>query len=422
MTERSNQNAISVDLADDGDDGDVSGPSSARPLATSLDQKEDIAQDEYEVAFSRLLGRGVRAFAFWKGRVALYAILQALGVGAGDEVLIAGFTCVVVPNAVRFAGATPVYADIAPGSYNLDPASAERTITPRTRAMIVQHTLGLPAELDELLALAEQHNLVVIEDCAHTLGSRYRGKHMGMFGDAAFFSSQWSKPYTTGLGGIAITRNPDLAMRLAKVQQAFAMPTANAQRRLSLQYQLYQRFFSPQLYWFAQGMLRRAGRMGLAVGSSDAIELGGSMSADHRWRMARAQRLAGLRQLEGVPAGINHRRMLATHYDARLGAAGWPIAARDEETVLLRYPVLMRNKQRLLHAARHARIELGSWFETPLHPMPLSEHAKFGYAPGQCPNAEATAERIVNLPLHGRVTVDEADRVLNFLLKHADRP
>ena len=169
MTERSRQNAISVDLADDGDD-DVSGPSSARPLATSFDQKEDIAQDEYEAAFSRLLGPDVRAFAFWKGRVALYAILRALGVGAGDEVLIAGFTCVVVPNAVRFAGATPVYADIAPGSYNLDPASAERTITPRTRAMIVQHTLGLPAELDELLALAEQHNLVVIEDCAHTLG------------------------------------------------------------------------------------------------------------------------------------------------------------------------------------------------------------------------------------------------------------
>lgn len=420
MTERSNQNAISVDLADD---GDVSGPSSALPLATSLDQKEDIAQDEYEAAFSRLLGPDVRAFAFWKGRVALYAILQALGVGTGDEVLIAGFTCVVVPNAVRFAGAMPVYADIAPGSYNLDPASAECAITPRTRAMIVQHTLGLTAELDELLALAEQHNLAIIEDCAHALGSRYRGKHVGMFGDAAFFSSQWSKPYTTGLGGIAITRNPDLAMRLAKVQQAFAMPTANAQRRLSLQYQLYQRFFSPQLYWFAQGMLRRAGRMGVAVGSSDAIELGGSMSADHRWRMARPQRLAGLRQLESMSAGINHRRMLATRYDACLDAAGWPTAARDEETVLLRYPVLMRNKQRLLHAARHARIELGSWFETPLHPIPLSEHATFGYAPGQCPNAEATAERIVNLPLHGRVTVDEADRVLNFLLKHvADRP
>ena len=110
------------------------------------------SRNAYEQAFSGMFGPDVRSFAFWKGRVALYAILQALGVGAGDEVLIAGFTCVVVPNAVRFLGAQPVYADISIGSYNLDPASAAQAITPRTRAMIVQHTLGIPAPLEELLA------------------------------------------------------------------------------------------------------------------------------------------------------------------------------------------------------------------------------------------------------------------------------
>ena len=135
-----------------------------------------------------MLGPDVRSFAFWKGRVALYAILQALGVGAGDEVLIAGFTCVVVPNAVRFLGAKPVYADISIGSYNLDPASAAQAITPLTRAMIVQHTLGIPAPLEELLALAKLHNLAVIEDCAHSLGSTYCGNPLGTFGNAAFLA------------------------------------------------------------------------------------------------------------------------------------------------------------------------------------------------------------------------------------------
>lgn len=380
------------------------------------------SRNAYEQAFSDMLGPEVRTFAFWKGRVALYAILQALGVGAGDEVLIAGFTCVVVPNAVRFLGARPVYADISTGSYTLDPASAAQAISPQTRAMIVQHTLGIPAPIEELLAIAKLHDLAVIEDCAHSLGSTYCGNPLGTFGGAAFFSSQWSKPYTTGMGGVAITRDRDLAIRLARVQQAFAEPSFSAQWRLSIQYQFYQRFFTPQLYWLAQGVLRGVGRMGLAVSSSSAGELAGSRPYDHEWRMARPQCLAGLRQLEGMPAGIRHRRMLAARYDAGLRDAGWPIATRDEETILLRYPVMVQNKQELLRGARHARVELGSWFETPLHPTPLSQHAVFGYALGQCPNSEVAAGRIVNLPLHQRVTVDEADRVLEFFLKHAARP
>jgi perosamine synthetase len=377
------------------------------------------SQEAYEQAFSSMLGPDVRAFSFWKGRVALYAILRALGVGAGDEVLVAGFTCVVVPNAIRFLGAKPVYADISIGSYNLDPISAARAISPRTRAMIVQHTLGIPAPLEELLALAKLHDLAVIEDCAHSLGSAYRGKPLGTFGNAAFFSSQWSKPYTTGMGGVAVTRASDLAVRLARVQHAFAEPSFGAQQRLSIQYWFYQRFFTSRFYWLAQGLLQGIGRMGLAIASSSSSELAGSRPYDHEWRMASPQCLAGLRQLEGISASIRNRRMLAARYDAGLLESGWPIARRDEENVLLRYPIMVQNKKELLQRARAARVELGSWFETPLHPVSLSQHVFFGYPLGQCPNSEAAASQIVNLPLHQRVTIDEADRVLEFFLKHA---
>lgn len=380
------------------------------------------SQNAYEQAFSGMLGPDVRAFSFWKGRAALYAILQALGVEAGDEVVIAGFTCVVVPNAIRFLDARPIYADISIGSYNLDPGNAAQAISPRTRAMIVQHTLGIPAPLEELLALAKLHDVAVIEDCAHSLGSAHRGKSLGTFGDAAFFSSQWSKPYTTGLGGVSITRASDLAVRLARVQQTFAEPSFSARRRLSIQYWFYQRFFTPQFYWLAQGLLHGIGRMGLAVASSSASELRGDRPYDHEWRMASPQCLAGLRQLQGLSASIRHRQMLAARYDAGLMESGWSIARRNEENVLLRYPVMVQNKKELLQRARAAHVELGSWFETPLHPVPLSQHVFFGYSLGQCPNAEAAAGRIVNLPLHQRVTVDEADRVLEFFLKHAVGP
>ncbi|MGI0148096.1 MAG: DegT/DnrJ/EryC1/StrS family aminotransferase, partial [Thermoplasmata archaeon] len=143
---------------------------------------------QYEEAFAGLVATPF-ARTFWKGRVALYAILRTLEIGHEDEVILPAFTCVVVPNAVRFAGATPVYADIVPGGYNLDPAGVERAVTPRTRAIIVQHTFGIPADLDPLLEIARRHGLAVIEDCAHSLGSEYRERGVGTFGLAAFFSS-----------------------------------------------------------------------------------------------------------------------------------------------------------------------------------------------------------------------------------------
>src|SRR5262245_5582390 len=128
---------------------------------------------QYEASFAAVFGPNYSAFSFWKARVALYALLKALQLEESDEVILPGYTCVVVPNAVRFSGAQPVYADIAKGQYNLDPESVEQRITPRTRALIIQHTYGVPAEVKALARIAAKHKLVTIEDCAHVLlGSR----------------------------------------------------------------------------------------------------------------------------------------------------------------------------------------------------------------------------------------------------------
>src|SRR4029077_7062808 len=116
----------------------------------------------YETRFARTFGRDYYAFGFWKARVALYAILKSLDLRQKDEVILPGYTCVVVPNSVRYAGATPVYADIAPGNYNIDPVSVEKRITSRTRIVMAQHTYGIPADMDSLRAVAEQHGLTLI--------------------------------------------------------------------------------------------------------------------------------------------------------------------------------------------------------------------------------------------------------------------
>jgi hypothetical protein len=134
-------------------------------------------------------------FTFWKGRVALYAILKALNLGPGDAVFMPGYTCQVVPSAVIFLGAKPVYADVEEKSYNLSLETLEASwrknngILPK--AVIIQHTYGIPVEAGPIIAWARSEGLSIIEDCAHILGSSYRGIPCGQLGDAAFFSSQW---------------------------------------------------------------------------------------------------------------------------------------------------------------------------------------------------------------------------------------
>ncbi len=144
-----------------------------------------------------------QAVSFNSGRSALLAILKAFGIGEGDEVLVQAFTCVAVPNSVLWAGAKPVFVDID-ATLNMDPKDAEKKITKNTKALIVQHTFGVPAQMDKIIALAKKHHLILIEDCAHALGATYKGKKVGTFGDAAFFSFGRDKVVSSVFGGMAI--------------------------------------------------------------------------------------------------------------------------------------------------------------------------------------------------------------------------
>ena len=134
--------------------------------------------------------------------------------------------------------------------------------------------------------------------------------------------------------------------------------------------------------------------------------------------MGPSQQKWGLRELAKQDAVFEHRKAIAALYDAELAEKSWPALARPEGSMLLRYPVRVGNKEELLDKAKQARVELGSWFESPLHPLPLSEHHRLGYRLGQCPNAERAARECVNLPLHEKVTPAETERVLDFLFKN----
>ncbi|MEW5956399.1 MAG: DegT/DnrJ/EryC1/StrS family aminotransferase [Chloroflexota bacterium] len=341
-------------------------------------------------------------FYFWKGRVALYTILRALGLGPGDEVIVPGFTCVVVPNAILYLGAKPIYADIEPATYNLSAATVAPLITGRSRVIIVQNTFGLSVDLDPLLELAQHHNLVVVEDCAHGLGGFYKYRPNGTIAHAAFFSSQWSKPISTGLGGAAYTVDPALARSIERVMGDMKMPRPGLGRQTILAAQLMARPLAdqPLLHYLLVGAYRcLTQKLGLSVGSSTPSELNSvTMPPGYAKRMGPLQRQGWQRSLAGLAQKVAQRQAAISRYDEFLAVTSLkpPYRPAYAEHAMLRYAVRVPDKEHFLARARDLHIPVGDWFVSPLHPV-TGDLNQWGYQAGQCPAAEQACREVVNL-------------------------
>jgi perosamine synthetase len=158
------------------------------------------------------------AVAVSSGTAGLHLALTTLDIGEGDEVIVPSFTFVAVANAVLQVRATPVFAEIDPVTLNLDPAAVERAISPRTRALLVVHTFGVPAQMDVLTEIARRHNLFLIEDACEAIGAEFDGRRAGSFGDLAVFGFYPNKQLTTGEGGAVLARDPAHAARLRSLR------------------------------------------------------------------------------------------------------------------------------------------------------------------------------------------------------------
>lgn len=178
---------------------------------------------EFERAFERRAGSGTAISAAY-GRIAFYFMLKALDLPPGSEIIFPALTFWVVPELARVAGLTVVFADVDSRTFNIDPASIERVITDKTRAIVPTHLYGLPCDMDRILEIASRHNLVVIEDCAHSLGATYKGRPVGTFGTGALFSFQTLKPLNCYGGGIALVHDDTVAAKVRATVDALPWP------------------------------------------------------------------------------------------------------------------------------------------------------------------------------------------------------
>jgi len=373
---------------------------------------------KYESAFSSWFN-GKGTFGFWKGRVALYAILKAMGIGIGDEIILPGYTCVVDVNPIKYLGAKPIYVDIEPVTFNINVELLQGEITPRTKVIIAQHTYGYPCNMDAIMNIADKNGIAVIEDCCPAFGSKYKGKTVGTFGKAAYFSFQWNKPYTTGLGGMVLVNDSELVEKIESLcEKELCKPSKKEVLMLAVQLAVYRAFIYPRTTAFAEALFRYLTKKGVVVGSSKFDECAAGPAEPNFFKaMSTAQARSGLRQLKKVELNIAHRKKMAQLYDQLLEAKGWHAQQYDSsimEPVLVRYPVGVAEKEQALAKAGKAGIELGNWFNSPLHQIETSLRA-YDYEPGMCPQAEKAAREVVNLPLHPRADEKTAKRTVEFI-------
>jgi dTDP-4-amino-4,6-dideoxygalactose transaminase len=380
-------------------------------------QKETLFQ-AYALKLSERLGGNSQVFLYWKGRVALYALLRAMGVGPGDEVVLPAYTCVVVANAILYTGAVPVYVDARPDTYCLDLDKLEKALTDQTKVVLCQNTYGLSADVEKVVEMARSRGIYTIEDCAHGFGGTYQGKANGTYCDAAFFSTQWNKPFSTGLGGFALVNNRALLPEVEALEKGKQRPTTGEASLLRMLIRLQRWLVRDWSYWKLVALYRRLSRYNLILGSSQGGELDvGAMPGNFFKGLSAVQAREGLRALDHLDEELGRRRRNAEIYTDFLKGKGKNHVARNlfQNHSFLKYPLKVSDRPTFQAAAEKARVPLGDWFCSPLHPV-TNRLERWRFKTGDFPVAERLARTVVNLP----TDTQYPEKVLSFLTNHLD--
>lgn len=365
---------------------------------------------------------GHHATLLTSGRAALYRLLTALNIGPGDEVILQAFTCSVVPAAIQWTGATPIYVDINPSDFNLEVADVARKITPKTKAIIAQHTFGIPANLSALQTIAKQHKLLLIEDCAHALGSRYNDKLLGTFGDAAFFSFGRDKMLSSVFGGAIISKDKDLIAKITS--QTSHLP--RAPYAWTAQQLLHPLTLSGLLPYYFSHSVGKVGlvalqRLRLISKVLTPAEKKGEQPTHLHYRYPAALAELLVHQLEKLSRFTSRRQQIASRYQEAFKnnpRLTLPTTPANSRVAWLRYSIVVENPTKLRTLAKQQPMLLGDWYDTPVAPRDVNPQV-FSYTHGSCPVAEDATRHVINLPTYPLLTDQQVEQVITFIQSNA---
>jgi perosamine synthetase len=333
-----------------------------------------LAQGEQVAAFERgfaELCQVKEAVAVSSGTAALHLALLAHGIGPGDEVITSPFSFAATANTILLVGARPVFVDIEPDTYNLDPALVEAALTPRTRAIMPVHLYGNPCDMDALEPLATKHHLMLIEDACQAHAASIRGKPVGSFGTGCF-SFYATKNMTTGEGGMVTTNDPALA------EQVRLLRSHGQQRRYH------------------------------------------HISVGYNLRMTEIQGALGVLQLEKLETWTERRIANAAMLTEQLRA--WvktPVARPDHRHVYHQYTIqLPGNRDACARALTERGIGTAVHYPCPIHQQPFYQEQGFNTL---LPVAERAAQQVLSLPVHPALSEQDIQTIINEVIRYASQ-
>ncbi len=342
-------------------------------------------------------------------RSGIYLLLTALGIGKGDEVILTGYTCSAVTEPIVELGAVPIYADITADNYCLNIAGLEKLISSKTRVIIAQHTYGISAPILEIVKVAEKHQIFLIEDCALALGSKLNGSWLGTYGDAGIWSFELSKTISVGWGGIiGVRSNAELSKKITKLIDL----NGNQPRFLAAQ-RLIQAGISGLLYRANTPFILRhyfiglLFKIGLFRSSKNTPAHDLRMPSDFQWRFL-------TNQLNSLDKILERHKLAASEY-LNVLKEFIEVPASIRNSNLIRFPLMVKNREKLIHYFAQKDIEIGRWFDSPVSGGKLPN---IGYVRGSCPVSEYVTEHIVNLPLHARLTRPQIKNIAECLREY----
>lgn len=338
----------------------------------------------FEADFAAFIGEGVEAIAVNSATAGLHLALEAVGIQAGDEVIVPTYTFTTTAEVVRYLGAHPVLVDVDPHTLNIDPQAIRRAITPKTRAIIPVHVAGLACDMDAIIAIAREHGLKVVEDAAHALPTSYKGKLIGTLDtDATVFSFYANKTMTTAEGGMVVSRHPEILQR------------CKVMRLHGISRDAFDRFTSKSPSWYyeviAPGFKYNMPDIGAAIGIHQLRKL-------RRFHLARLDMAARYdAELAGLPLILPAQPLPGDAHAYHIYAI-----RLKPEAGIGRAEFIQQMSDRGIGCSVHY---------IPLHMHPVWRDT-YQLKPEQFPHAHAAAEAEVSLPLYTRMTADDQTRVI----------
>lgn len=365
-------------------------------LKSSETHKAGSHTEKLETDFQKYLGIN-HAFAFAKGRHALAAILRALKLNKGDEVILPGYTCVVVPNSIIHNELIPIYCDIELDTFGPSLESIKKLVTSKTKVIIAQHTYGLVCrDYEEILSFAKKNKIYVIDDCAQATGAMYKNKKLGYFATAAFYSLQHSKIITCGDGGIAASNDASIAKKIKSVQKKA--------KEVEKDWVINTLYTIKRLFYYNKNIL--LGRLVFnyykVLGRRTPInikknEISGAFDADYIKKLPNSLAFLAIHQLNKIEILGQQRFTNAGVWNdwAKSNNLSAPYIAPNSCPAFLRYPVLLdEGIENKIIQSFEGRINIGDWMDSFL----TGTSPKRQPDPELLPNAKFAIDHVINLP------------------------